>query len=473
MFKSIFERLFWTYAVILLIVFMSIAASLAAFLNNNVIESQYDSILKISNDIEYRSGVLQVESHNDPRARSAYKQYLKMWADYTHADITVVNLDGEVAESTNGIKSVPEEYLETIRNGKNLKVRGKFGDFYKKKVLTVGVPISYNGTIVGGMFFNTPIPQLRKVTSEIFLMFIFSSAFAIAAAFFFVYRESKNISRPISQINSAVRDIASGDFTKRVEINSADEIGQLASSFNFMADSIEKLEATRSEFISNVSHELRTPMTSISGFVGGILDHTIPPEKEAEYLTIVLNESKRLTRMVNDLLEMSKMSSSEYKLDVSEFDLNELIRLCIIQLESRISDKDLDLDVDFAKDSIHVLADEDSIRRVIINLMDNAIKFSYPKTIISIKTWVESKKAYVSIGNFGDGIDSADLSSVFERFYKTDKSRTRDKSGAGLGLSMVKNILVLHKQSIWVESNYAKDGSDVKFTKFTFTLETA
>ncbi len=471
MFKSIFERLFWTNTVILLIVAISIGTILIAFVNSNVMDSQYNEIIKISHDLEYRSAMMQEEGVTDPRARSAFKQSLQMWADYAHADIIIANIDGDITESTITIDSLPQEYLDTIKNGEVFKERDDFGGYYDANVYVIGIPISYNGEIVGGMFFNTPLPQMRQVVTEMFLIFLFAASFAIAVAFIFVYRQSKTISQPISQINSAVRDIAAGDFTKRVTVNSADEIGQLASSFNFMADSIEKLENNRNEFISNVSHELRTPMTSISGFIQGILDHTIPPEKEADYLTIVLDETHRLTRMVNDLLEMSKMSSSEYRLDITDFDLNELVRLCIIQLESRISEKDLDLDVDFSQESLNVLADQDSIRRVLINLMDNAIKFSYPKTVISIKTWVEAKKAYFSIGNFGDGIDSADLSNVFERFYKTDKSRTRDKTGAGLGLSMVKNILVLHKQSIWVESDYAKDGTNIKFTKFTFTLE--
>ena len=234
-----------------------------------------------------------------------------------------------------------------------------------------------------------------------------------------------------------------------------------------------ELEKQRSDFVSDVSHELRTPMTSISGFVEGILDGTIPPEKHEYYLKIVLDESRRLTKLVNDMFEMSKMSSSEYKLDITTFDINELIRTCIIGLENRICDKNLDLNVDFKNDELKVLADKDSIKRVVLNIMDNAIKFSYPNTTMGISTWTEKRKAYISIGNFGDGIDSSELSSIFNRFYKTDKSRTKEKSGAGIGLSLVKNIMVLHKQSVWVESVETKEGSNVKYTKFTFTLETA
>ena len=238
-----------------------------------------------------------------------------------------------------------------------------------------------------------------------------------------------------------------------------------------MADSLEQLEKMRAGFVSDVSHELKTPMTSISGFIQGILDGTIPKEKQNEYLSIVLEESKRLTRLVNDMLEMSKMQSSEYKLNVSDFDMNELIRRCIIELEQRVYEKELDLDVDFASDSLMVCADKDAIKRVFINLFDNALKFSYPHTTITIKTYTDKKNAVISIGNFGKGIDGKDIKNIFDRFFKTDTSRTGNKSGAGLGLSFVKNIITLHKQNIWVQSNEAKPGSDVKFTEFTFTLE--
>lgn len=230
---------------------------------------------------------------------------------------------------------------------------------------------------------------------------------------------------------------------------------------------------THSEFISDISHELRTPMTSVSGFVGGMLDGTIPPEKHPEYLKLVYDESVRLTKLTNDMLEMSKMNSSEYKLDISSFDINELIRRCIIQLEQRISLKNLELEINFSAEIIKVLADKDAIQRVIINILDNAIKFSFENTKIIISSWYKDGKAYVGIGNFGIGIENGETKHIFDRFYKTDKSRTSDKKGAGLGLSMVKNIISLHKQQIWVDSSETKTGTGVKFTQFTFTLKTS
>ncbi len=468
--SSIFQRLFVAYSFILVIVLLCVSIPSIVFVSNFIERKQIATAMAMSETIEHWTGATHIED-NDVRTRMAFKSTLQFWSSFLNADIIIVNNDGEITESTATINSVPAEYMKELETKSRIVKKGTFNGEYPKKMLTVGYPIYYQGTRIGNAFLNMFLPEMQRTAMELIYVFILAALISMIFAFVMVYIQSMRISRPISRINSAVRDMAAGNFGKRVEVESNDEIGQLASSFNFMADSIEDLEKQRSGFVSDVSHELRTPMTSISGFVEGILDGTIPPEKHEYYLQIVLDESRRLTKLVNDMLEMSKMSSSEYKLDISEFDINELIRTCIIGLENRICEKNLDLNVDFKTEELKVLADKDSIKRVVLNIMDNAIKFSYPNTTMGISTWIEKRKVYVSIGNFGDGIDSADLSSIFNRFYKTDKSRTNEKSGAGLGLSLVKNIMIMHKQSIWVESVDAKEGSNAKYTKFTFTLE--
>ncbi len=472
MFKSIFGRLFWTNVMILMLVFVSVSVSVSIFVGHYTLNKQVEKVEAVSDQIEYWTGAMQIEN-SDTLSRFAYKRTLSSWADFVKADIIIFNKDGHLSASTCGVRTVPTEFFDEVISGKQFVKKTNFGGEYENRVLSVGMPVKYHDSIVGAMFFNMQFPAINYTALELILLFLISSAFSILVAFVLVYIESKRISRPIGMINRAARDIAAGNYSQRVAVNSKDEIGQLASSFNFMADSIEHIEERSQRFVSDISHELRTPMTSISGFVQGMLDGTIPEDKRDYYLNIVLDESKRLTKLTNDMLEMSKLSSSTYKLDISEFDLNELIRLCIIELESKITEKNLDLKIDFEKDELKVLADKDCIHRVIINLLDNAVKFSYPNTTIDIRAHIADGKAAVSIGNFGDGISGADLSNVFTRFYKTDKSRTSEKSGAGLGLSFVKNILSLHKQSVWVESVDAKEGSDVKYTKFTFTLELA
>lgn len=472
MFKSIFSRLTYTLLLITSFVFTVLFGVMSAFYIYYTSDLQYTSATKAAGSIEHLT-ILFSSEMNDPRILNVYNSTLASLSNIVGSDITVVNSSGDVFASTNHIKSVPENFNETVLSGESIKRFSRFGSYYNGTVFVVGLPIKYNNTTIGGIYFNTPLARFSTSVINFTQMFFFSGLITLLLAILMIFKLAKKISHPITKINQAVLDIASGRFDKRLEVTSKDEISQLASSFNYMADSLENLEKMRESFISDVSHELRTPMTSISGFVEGIIDGTIPPEKHNEYLKIVLSESKRLTKMCSDMLEMSKMSSSEYRLDMKKFDLCEVIRLAIISLENKIDSKSLELDVNFAHEQINVLADKDSIQRVIINLLDNAIKFSFENTKITISAWCDVRSAFVQIGNLGIGIEQKELTHIFDRFYKTDKTRGKDKTGAGLGLSMSKNIIRLHNQKIWAESNNAKPGSDIKYTTFTFTLEMA
>ena len=300
-----------------------------------------------------------------------------------------------------------------------------------------------------------------------FRIFLLSVCFVVFVALIFIYMLSNRLTKPIKEINNAAKSIAGGDFARRVSVDAENEIGELGETFNKMATSIEQLENMRRSFVANVSHELRTPMTTITGFVEGIMDGTIPPEKHQQYLTIVLDESKRLSRLVTDLLDLSKMEQGKFTLDIREFDINEMVRLNIIKSEKRITEKNIQLTVSFQKENQKVLADKDSIQRVLTNLMDNAIKFTQPDGFMDIRTGLANGKVFVAIQNSGMGIAKDELVHVFDRFYKTDKSRSQDKSGAGLGLYIVKNIVQSHGENIWAESEPGE------FARFNFTLKPA
>lgn len=482
-FKSIFSRMFVTYVAIILAVLTAVSGTFSIFMYNYTVNHHVESIMELSETVEMMTVSMQIEE-TDIRDRRVFRHQLDLWSRIVHADIVMVNSKGKITDSSvDYIDAVPDRLIAEVMNGKVIETISTFGNEYDTKVITVGIPMYYNGNIVGATFFNSMLPRMYGTFWDLFWQFFVSCTISVCLACILVYLQARKLSRSINEINSAVRDIAAGNFSERVKVTSRDEIGQLASSFNFMADSIEDLENQRSSFVSDVSHELRTPMTSIAGFVQSILDGTVPEDKRDKYLKIVLDESLRLKKLVSDMLDMSRMSSSEYQLTIEEFDLNELARLAIVGLYNKVEehnldisfngDDDEDMDEDFEEEKLMVIADKDSIMRVLINIIDNAIKFSYPNTTIGIKTWKADRKVYVSIGNFGAGIDGTDLSNIFNRFYKTDKSRNKERSGAGLGLSMVKNILTLHKQSIWVESVNAKEGANVRYTKFTFTLEPA
>jgi len=267
---------------------------------------------------------------------------------------------------------------------------------------------------------------------------------------------------------AASRKFARGDFSVRVRQaeDPADEMGALIESFNKMADSLEKAEERRSEFIANISHELRTPMTTIAGFADGILDGVIPPEKERDYLEIISNDTKRLSRLVVRMLEASRISSGEIVMHPTVFELNETISRTLLEMEQRIEQKNLTVNVRFADDETYVTADADYMAQVVYNLIDNACKYVEIGGFIDVKTEKTGHNIEVTIANSGRDIPSEQQKYIFDRFYKVDQARSKDANSAGLGLFLVKTILNMHGQSIRLTSENG-------VTAFTFTLPAA
>ena len=314
---------------------------------------------------------------------------------------------------------------------------------------------------------HAPMPYVQQARYSMLRIVLgaglVATIISIVVGFFF----SGRLTQPLRKINEAANIIANGDFSKRIEINSRDEIGVLAGTFNYMASELENIESTRRDFIANVSHELRTPITSIKGFVEGIVDGTIPAESQARYLAIVKDETDRLTRLVNNLLDMARLESGEFSLNIIRFDIVEMTRRCIIGLMNLIDAKNLSVETRFDDEQMFAEGDMDSIERVIYNLLHNAIKFSYNGGVIRVIIKEEKDILYISISDDGIGIEESELAKIWERFYKTDKSRGQDKSGTGLGLSIIRSIIHEHKQKINV---YSKLGEG---TTFEFTLKSA
>ena len=263
---------------------------------------------------------------------------------------------------------------------------------------------------------------------------------------------------------AAALKFAHGDFSARVTAEGSDEIGALAASFNKMAESLEQSEKRRSDFLANVAHELKTPMTTISGFADGILDGTIPPERERQYLETISSETKRLNRLVRRMLDVTRVENAGVEeLRKKSFDVLELLARTLIVFEKKINDKNLEVDAMLPEESMMVLGDADAINQVIYNLLENAVKFSVPGSELGVSLFKQGGKAYVSVKNHGETIPPEELALIFDRFHKTDKSRSMDRDGVGLGLYIVKSILNNHGEDIVVTS---RDG----VTEFVFSL---
>ena len=352
--------------------------------------------------------------------------------------------------------------LVPVMEGKQVTAQGRLGDFYRHPVLSVAYPIQMGADTIGAVIMNTSLPELQQTIGEAYRLILLGLLLSIIITYVFIYFSSKAISRPIMEINRAAKVIANGEFEKRIAVQSSDEIGQLAESFNDMAADLNEQENIRREFIANISHDFRSPLTSIRGFLTAINDGVVPGDKVGHYLEIVLEETERLTKLANDILDINAADYSKTVLTKETFDLNDLIRKTAGNFETRIMSKKINIRA-VLEDNIWVVADYEKIRRIIHNLMDNAVKFTPENGEILIETTLKNKKVYVNISDTGKGIDENEKKRLFDRFYKSDVSRGEDKAGSGLGLSIVREFIRAHNEEVFI-GNRPAGGCEVIFT---------
>ncbi len=481
MFKSIFTKyiaafmsiIFFSFALLAFIVGSMVASH--SFNERKTITAESATSVKkyIENEIK--------QSNTDDIQLFIYYNYAKLRRTLTlftsyekDLMILLVDMEGNVlitdmlAESEYVNAKIPKVLVDSIISGDNKETMSTMGELFDSRQLFHGTPI-YNGSseVCGVLFSISTDSSLTELSTVMIKTVITAMLWVMAAALITVFYMSRRITAPLKRISKAAREYAKGNFSVRVPVKGIDEIAQLSESFNTMAQELENHEKTRSAFIANVSHDLRTPMTSISGFIDGMLMGAIPPEKFSHYLNLVATEVKRLSRLVSTLLDISRFEAGETKLNITEFDVCEMARQIVLSFEKKIEDKKLEVDFDWDSFNINVKADKDKIHQILYNICDNGIKFSKDggKYIVSVKE--KGKQVFVSIYNEGPGISPQDLPFIFDRFYKSDKSRGLDKTGVGLGLYISKTIIKAHGQEIWAKSAYGD------YSEFVFTLEKA
>ncbi len=296
-----------------------------------------------------------------------------------------------------------------------------------------------------------------KMMHDMMIAIISTILWITLASLVAIYGVSYYTMKPLREIGHAAKSFSRGKFDVRVKVRGKDELAELADSFNKMAIAIQSKDEMQKNFLSNVSHDLKTPMTTIAGFIDGILDGAIPPEKEEYYLNIIKNEVKRLSRLVTSLLDISRLQSGERKFEFKQFNLSELVRQTVLSFEHQLEQKRLDVEFDMDDYDMMAYGDKDAINQVVYNLCHNAIKFSNDggKYEVSLKYEADDTIRF-TMYNEGIGISSDDLPFVFDRFYKSDKSRGLDKTGTGLGLFIAKTIIDAHSGSIVANSEYGK-----------------
>lgn len=350
--------------------------------------------------------------------------------------------------------------------------KNTLGGLYKTKQYVVAVPVpvqmkSAQGEVqsvdMGVLYIVSSTRGLRVFLLSLLEMFIISASVVIILAFVLIYFITSGMVRPLKLMLSATHSFSRGDFTVRVPVSGYDEIGQLSMAFNNMASTLATTESSRRSFVANVSHELKTPMTTIGGFVDGILDGTIPTEKHDQYLTVVSNEVKRLSRLVHSMLDTARIETGELQVKPTTFDISELNRQTIFTFEQTLEEKQLNI-AGLEIDQIFIHADSDLMHQVVYNLIENAVKFVDVGGTISFSYSEDDNMIWTSIRNTGSGLDKEEVPRLFDRFYKSDKSRSLNKNGVGLGLHIVRSIVNYHDGEVVVRSEKGM------YTEFSFGI---
>jgi len=475
--RSLFGRYLTFGLMILLVSFIALSVMMYIFVNNywerEKKNNLIDNVTRVASIVE-ASSRLSAGPYN-----SALGEYdffgltLTTISESIDADIFIVDNTGECLYCTEGEGCVhdqsplPSYVLAATASGEFFE-SGSLEGYYTDSYYTAGVPIigAESGSITSFCYASTHSTFVTELPLTFMKIFAAAAAITLVIVVIFVAWMSFSMVRPLRQMSSAAKKFAVGDFTARVEVTSDDEIGELAHAFNEMADSLSSGEGMRRSFIANVSHELKTPMTTIAGFIDGMLDGTIPPERQRHYMLIVSNEVKRLSRLVTSMLSLSRIDNGELKIHPADFELFSTIVSILSGFEQKIRERKLEITGlgDFR--SIKVHADPDLMYQVIYNLIENAVKFTDEGGTINFAVEETRYDISVMITNTGAGIPPEDIRFIFDRFYKTDKSRSMDKKGMGLGLFIAKTIMRLHGGDIYVESRVNE------FTRFTFRLPT-
>lgn len=465
--KSIFTTMIIGSVSVVIVIFLCFSVIFSKYLVSVTIDER---AAVLENNVDKISELTYTALTNQSYAMEEMFQTIIDNISYnTQSSIMVFDNNGIVlkisgSSAKRGYNKVSPRVSDDVLSGKTVVSTELFVDEKGEKLMTVGSALKHGNEIFGGVIFNQRVPEIKRVSQRMFgrvLILIIAAMLFSAVLFYFI---SLKITTPVKKISDAVTEFSKGNFQKRVEYSSDDEFGELAENINQMASSLEELEKLRSSFISDVSHELRTPMTTISGFVEGILDGTIPKENHQKYLGVVLSESKRLSRLVTSLLQVSRLEGGKQKITKTVFDINELVCQALLKFEMMITEKSIDVELNLDDEKLNVFADRDSVTQVLINLINNAVKFTPNGGKITLSTTENHGKANICVKNTGHGIEPEKLKYIWDRFYKTDASRSEDRSGVGLGLYIVKRIISIHGETI--TANSVLD----EYTEFTFTL---
>lgn len=468
----LFAKYFTVMTALLLVSYLVLASALLIFLVNRWSMEKKELLLEnVQQNAAYCETIFESCDTQEEinRAMLLVSNNIGITSNAIDADVFLCDREGRVVlckeNFTNGVFTedgkcklhadydFPDEITTAVEKGlyfNDKKVPGLF----EENTFVAAAPVKVHGQVVGAVFALDSVENsMKEYIGNILKMYLSSMLFAICLSFIVVYAFTAKLTSPLRQMSMATKAYAQGDFSKRITVRGTDEFAELCRSFNQMASALSILESSRRSFVANVSHELKTPMTTIGGFVDGILDGTISEDKRDEYLQIVSNEVKRLSRLVVSMLNLSKIEAGELKLKYSDFDISSVIIDCVLNFEQAIEKNEIAVEGLENLNVTPVHADRDMIHQVIYNLVDNAVKFTNKNGRIGISAGeTNDGKIYITIQNTGEGVSPEEIGRIFERFYKVDKSRSYDVKSAGLGLYLCKTIVDMHGGKIFAES---------------------
>lgn len=481
--KSLFKKYLSVTSIIIVVSFLFLGTVMIVFIARYFQSEKQAQLTQNAKSMASIAGqsVVMMQDNQYLIDGSRMALFIKAFSENVDADFFLVDQSGAEMISTYSIeedenpsadiksrKNISSEAMQQALSG-YFSATGTMNGLYSSNYYIIGVPIvttnsSGQQVAIGAVFAASDLKVLDVFRDETIKMFLLAAVAAFMVSFCIVWTFSYKLAKPLREMEIATKHFGEGDFSVRVPVESQDEIGELASAFNQMAETLAAGESMRRNFIANTSHELKTPMTTIAGFVDGILDGTIPEEKRNHYLKIVSQEVKRLSRLVKTMLDLSKIDSGEMKLRLTRFDLSNTVFVTLLSFEKAIEDKKIEIRGLETASSLFVDGDPDMIHQVLYNLLENAVKFTNVEGYIDIRLAETNDRVTVTIKNSGPGIPADEVAMIFDRFYKTDKSRSQDKNGMGLGLYIVRTIIRLHGGEISVSS------VENEFCQFEFWL---
>ena len=459
---SLYYKFILGYLVFGLLGFSAIATFSSKLTERYLLRQQSESLYDEANEIASTySGMYHGKQIN---LTSSYPQLVGT-ARYLHCQIWIVDRQGKIVVDSDQSGRAGKEidgFDPTATGNKSYTIGNYYGQF-GYNVLSVHAPITGNYTTYGYVIIHLPMSTLRASRDSILNIVYITSAVIFALSLIILLVFTKTVYFPLKKITEGANEYAQGNLTHHIDVNTRDEMGYLAATLNYMSDELNKMEEYQKTFIANVSHDFRSPLTSIKGYLEAILDGTIPPEMYEKYLTRVISETERLNKLTQGMLTLNTLDSKGY-LNRTNFDINRVIKDTAASFEGTCEEKNINFDLTFSDNIQMVYADLGKIQQVMYNLIDNAIKFSHHDSTIYIQASGKYEKIFVSVKDTGIGIPKDSIKKIWERFYKSDLSRGKDKKGTGLGLAIVKEIIQSHGENIDVISTEGVG------TEFIFSL---